>query len=1487
VTKKYLKWAGEGINFLKNIIPWISKKQEFLSHLPEYLDYLKRQKFSVTARLVREEILRKLTTETFSPAIRDRFNLTDPLPEGELFTNFEREPDRISQVKKIINALYHVERSLINVENFSIDVSVQFGKDLWNLWKHTLGHIYRACQLITHLDIDLREIFYKELALLAPIFSIVKNFADRSVEKKQGLLSRIKYQKAAHHAGFFGGVLIDQLNPAGGGVDYEFLTQVSVALPGYLDKLRGYVEQFSATISQNESTIDKKALDILQDNALQLLHALDRTREGHLFLPIKIVHYIRMIRHTITLSMSIFKQAGYLTESTQDVVRAQLARLKYDVLPFLFELVDKMEEDAMLAPGTLSKSLMTVAKDLYKTIIKYVHKFVDFSKKGSELVTIEDSQFVRKRLAYAHKRLVVEREALLKAEPVSEAVRLFFETLSAQQASHQRLIDLPLNVRSTLKEQYKVFQPLVIKHDVVLNKAILHGLTQKEKGWRDTFSWKYEDKISSILELQSNMEAQLEKQSASHHFHIQLITDQILSISSDVPFLRLFPYDKGHDPFAINEFDIICLKVAAEREHLLQQPRPQTYEQHLAMDQLAQKTDAFSVAAKGSNIITSMNDLSASDVLSLYRVYQQRCEQLTKALEAYHEFYRILTTQDNPRPWKQLDDSTRRRLRNLYSIFQPYVISGLSQGVGEEVAANFDRDLIAVLSSQETLAQQKKKINGISTFDIRVRHELICRRFDAAYRYEKERCGLFVEQIKTVTRLEEENRELSSEQQAVRAHYVLKQNHYSKAIAELSTSLERLIKDKDGKPTAVFSLPVRERLVKASSGLPFPELGKKNQQLAQSSQVATLKRIFNCLYHLEEIAKKLESLNDKSYEWKYSFSVILIGHHLYQVQSLLRRIAEAPVWQVIKGEIWDGIQVAYRALMEMRQYYIPEPIEEGGITRDLVDGHFPVLFYSLTALKVLPEHIQAIRGQTNISQEQTAALHQHTEKVTADIERIFTNSSSYFKLFFEIPAIYQLLRQLKANLADAAAASNQLVMDNLAFIHYELLTKILLEGDRFEDVSCLMPGTLTSPLKKILDTFYQGLLEPLGLTSQRHIALVTSMFPIEQRICAAEQRVAGAEGEKKTVDDKCKSIKRLLDCLKHYYNKIDLGPEESLPFISKFMEEYQNDLPMIKEIMPLLGADCPTNVDLVLDDCVLKPSVLNPIHVLLERCVSYYQGLSATQELISHTAKEKIKYLSGVDGVIHCQLKANRQFIEEYAKKSFDQQATELSERPVGFVHRQKEYRQHLSDCLNETKDRVVLASKNEEDVNGTIGQLLADKVKQFEAEHFKQYYHLESIIAAINYLKHYLHQSSTALSTSSSAIHKKSFMFESEQTLRKKSKLMRELEELALDEKLSMTQRISSVQEYVKKRSFETQILDYHHYDAFTFGWLKQCLAWLLEWIGCYTPERRKCHKQLMDAAKPPVGDVGVLGFFASRVRPYSPPSITPDGAPGIPSAT
>ena len=74
----------------------------------------------------------------------------------------------------------------------------------------------------------------------------------------------------------------------------------------------------------------------------------------------------------------------------------------------------------------------------------------------------------------------------------------------------------------------------------------------------------------------------------------------------------------------------------------------------------------------------------------------------------------------------------------------------------------------------------------------------------------------------------------------------------------------------------------------------------------------------------------------------------------------------------------------------------------------------------------------------------------------------------------------------------------------------------------------------------------------------------------------------------------------------------------------------------------------------------------------------------------------------------------------------------------------------------------------------------------------------------------------------------------------------------------------------FVTLPTFETRITACHDDDSFTLAWLMQWVMSILDLIGLYIPEHKKCYNQLLKSVEPPLEGIGQLsarfGLFSAN---------------------
>lgn len=622
------------------------------------IESFKRNQLSKHVERVYAQIFDVLNSKHVSPQIRPYFAPEKINATGVPFTEFELEPDNITQIKKLINALYYARLSFIDLENLDIRDLHKATPNAQLLISNTIETTYEASYLATHLDVDLKEMFREELDFVLPHLTQVQQLAEKNAQATKNAIQPYPLAKTVGEAT---GKTVDQLRPLGGDVDYNFLTEFSALLPSYINQLTEKIESYSSQIRQNEPKLNQKKLDEIQNAALHLLNDIENLKGNKILVSLKFLNYIHILRNLITLVMSTMEQVGELSEFSQDVVCGKLSQIKYDVLPKLFGLVDKIEVNCMLNPGTLSIPLMANAQKLYEALVYLPKKAIDFKTRGEELLQIEDSRFIELRLELAYKRIDTANKTLYKTKQAQNAIDAFFDEL--EKAEHQKLSlhQLPEQVREELISHYKIFKPYVERLNVDLNDQMIAGLLGPQawssyttrSAWSSYISrpWSFitraldPDHVSVVLPKRAALSALIDKNEATQLFHIRLNRDLIDSVYKNAQ-LALYPYNRQTNVYTLDETIPLGIK---------NDEAPLTLEK------------------------TQLRALR-KNFLSFNRLINR----------AIREDQTHLTL-------NQLDNKTKIRIKNLYNKLRPYLPYLTEQ---KEDLHNFEQYLVAVLANR-------------------------------------------------------------------------------------------------------------------------------------------------------------------------------------------------------------------------------------------------------------------------------------------------------------------------------------------------------------------------------------------------------------------------------------------------------------------------------------------------------------------------------------------------------------------------------------------------------------------------------------------------------------------------------------------------------------------------------------------------------------------------------------------------------------------
>lgn len=1448
----------------------------------EYIDILESFKeHHISARLeqINTKIFEALLSDKFNPEIASYFIHTNDQglravqinKEGPPFTNYSLDPDNVSQVKKLINALYFARLALIDLEQINpIGLTLTSINDFFRLYSKTIDKAYEASYLLTHMDVSVQDIFRNELQLILPALIKLRAIIQPSDEQKRRLTQQIEAYPLSHTIGTITGTALEQMKPSNGVLDYGFLTQFGSILPSYIEKATQYIEQYSKNLVEIEPSLNNERITELKATGLKLLADLEHLKGGHFFISLKFLKYIHIVRHIITLGMSAIEQMGNLSASSQDLIRYNLSQLKYEVLPSLFSLVDKIEVESMLKPGTLSVPLMAKIEPFYAAIIHYASKPVDFQSKGEELLSIEDSHFLSLRLEAGYKRIRDAEKELFKIKKVQEAYTSLINLLNEEPWRELTLNNLPEDLKITLRGHYKIINVHLLNLNPELSELIISNL-EGQKSWGSYFQswgsnlqswatflstptqWRQQQRaineVSQIVNQLQPLDGFIKKRIASLNFHVSLNKQLIKSVQEQTN-LMLYPYsENNYAPLSSvsystapsegapselerTEQSIVAPVEVANREQNAAITSPPARIRHsvfiidesqaLAESKSAHSDIQYKMNGE-NNLVENQQQLRADEALSLARWYRDKCDKFNVARNAYEQLIKVPELLQSPFNPSMLNQKTKELCRKLYNQFQAYFINGMPQELRAD-GLTFDKFLVQSLSNN---SRDRGNLEPNLFITMNEHFQQFFSIIDLLWRkksrdYEALAVRLFAK--------EHNEQEMIHYVPTNRQHYLIKETHYSKFIKDFRAELEQVL--------LVFNPSMLQELKIQPDGIPFPELSR-HPLMSQGKQVRAIKQLFNAVYHIEHILRQLENLNDKSKKSQYVFYLIQAYGQINEIVKISKSLASDPHFELIGQELFEKIQYAWATIQEHIEPYqtAHDTIPIKGVVQ------YNALWYTLNAFFILPEHIKSIEHHAKISPEMLIALQKSAKKSTLGIEAIINNAHSYFRLFLQTPNMIQLYFNLKKKLGTFINTTHDAATRHLNEFNLQLFLPMLIEADHMEDSLCLKPGTLSEPLRIMLREYYKGLLAPLKLHAKQHLELIGDEQVLEQRIIDNEQQIERLSKDLQELRQRFAPINKLNILIQRHneYHKNTDCPN----IIST---AYSNALPLLIDLQAELSLSPEKhNADSVALDNRLNENnepKLEQIGALVHASHAHFKGLEKTYTLQIDTHNGKKTYLNELR---RTQKSEQVHFINEYTTESFDRQIDVLANRYVGLQHADEEYTKNLKDHLLAFKEDMMSTAKTTDDINLSIEEQLKEKITAYQQQHLIAYHQLEAIRIALAQFGSYFRKSDEAIKQGRS-------LFENQITLDEKTTQIRALLKTAKNQELLIQERINQITRAVRENpNFTRIILQYKEVDYLSFAYLGQCILALLEALHLYKPSRAACLSELETAVKTP----------------------------------
>lgn len=1258
-------------------------------------------------------VMARLLGAEFSPEVA-RLIADDFKPDGLPFDEgqWAFDPDLISQMKKIVNALYHLERLALLIDgkvalgNGSLMEMLRcipslFYQDIPGLQ----GHVYEIIRLLTHVDVDFSGLFRQELAALMPLIQPLQTMAWSS--------AAFDTARQLGEATGNGVMQLSQMN-------YTFLTQLVFLLPSYLARMKAGIDACA-----NEARIAREDMD-----APQMVQWLDGLQIAGVRLSNNRL-YLDYFRPLFALQTGILNELAHLNGASAHVVLEKVAQMK-EKFSTVVACVDELEVTLGLRPGLMSAPLVQMVDEIHQEGVNaYWESGIELPLEIDALRLIDES-FTNNRLAQAFRRNAEDGLACEQLDEVMNQCDRFFNTLYQYDLS-TRLNQLDDAVKVGLIEPFRSIQPYLAVVDITLSNAIVKSLlTREEPGVFDSlYSKNYPDRLTNILRVKYALAAHISKLKQTHLFRQQLNISLINTL-------------EGPDLF-------IPINFFRER---IPSNAPRT------LGPLVPDLDA---EKRATRVVKTL--MLSETVCDIRRRLAATLGVLSPVMQTQLNGARTIT---GSLPFPEIN--THYLTPNLNEA-----IEGLKQ----------PRELISfklVMNALYFLEQACHQYELLDERDLKITH--------IKTSLEVARYAALAGQ--TLAALPADDHYLSQ----ARA-----------LIASANTSIQGILAlRRDYKPDDGWDLELRV----VGEWDDFPDSAIPDQ---------------------DEINRPPVLIQYGDTYWLYG-NTNGAAWQLTQLDATV--VAES-------GLRFDDAHVPYnRHLYALYQ--------EITLKNAHAQPRYDAVFSIVNALTLLPQQLDAglqgldhetvdaaHRVAKDVSDEMRRMLDAFNQATPAEMNGIQVGFQHALRLFLETSAAFAWIQGIVGKVNDALRAvrdAHGTTVDHLGLIYRDLLTPILLEVDQWEERLGLQSGLLSRPLKQMLDVYYQGILTPIGLNTNRHIALATHTDDFVRRMDAARTRQDVANHQLAALNETKERVDALIHALSRY-SKYSEDEKEGL--VRLFRTDY---LPILNDATLSCQAvyaqvdlsNAPMMDWLNMDNDAQRASGLSLLRIRQADLI----GQIASQELVREAVVGQISHLQVQ---LMEQARLNIAFKRKCIAASLHRQSQLFAGVSAGFDDA-------LSRFVNGLEQEVFDSVEQAEDIDMAIAIMLDTKIIRFETEQGCYYRQLVAIQQAVDQMNAYMISQQAEL-----ILHAHvglSSGFESQATLGTKRALLEEIERWIVNPALTAHDKVAGIHAIIHQNGFESTLLAYERYDAFTYGWLVQCVTSFLELICLYKPEPKVAYEKL-----------------------------------------
>jgi hypothetical protein len=1454
--------------------------------IPKFCKSIKEKDFLQIINTLRAQVLTHFETDLHSEIRKYLLKGKDGFYEIKA-----EDPALVSQIKKILNALNYAEKIVTFIITLDLNPDSGFklgpllenkgkqhveymAKIIWylavkdsvigNLFyfdleqdvepeelqfireiEQTIQYVHKAQSSLLEIDLPTYQIFGEELKILGLIINSVQTLTTKETRVfLQDKLSRVDEaaEVVGNYVGKPLGIFIDQLSPHLGKTDYSFLTHHLGLLPGYLDQLTALIYSYGAGKPGTVPALNTKDHDAFKNAAIRLF--LDLSSYEDLFFWQKAESLLFPIRkEVLTLTQGSYQQVWRVTEATGEMVAYQLSRVKNELFTKIISESDKLELYLGFAPGILTKPLMRQLTGLYQTLVSYANSVIDLKEKYPDLVQLDNTSFLTKRLQATLKEKNLCQLKLKNALKAKEDLEEFIKGADGSREKEKR---------EALKKLYLSFKHYVIEYNpklsVLLDEYLSTSKTAKSLGFS----------LKDLPALSSKIKQLCDKDAATFGCYLQLAENRLTDIPKQITG-KLYPLDpkQRHSVFIVNEQDWLT-----EYRDL--------------------KKKGFSV---GHQFHADLSALTPDNRAKLYDYHAVRVLTLKHIQREIDGFLQQLAEGDWLSDQKQINEIIER-----YRVLQPYLVDSLAALPDDERDKSFvgllsqlSRDLgkpekfVVILDAMST-GMQALKQRIVTEIERSERRQIL---FDFAHHQTIEAQDVLFN-----------NAPLTLESELVkRQDKWIRHQYLSRAAADMNNALRALLGQFD--PSLKLSA-----LQSASPDVaPFPEMEGDLETLAVPSQVSWIKRMMNVVFYISSNFRYLESL-DRDAHKKDVTHYFLKGpliEGIYQIKPFLELTkAYQTLWELMlepTGQLlFNVVSNGYNKLMQ--GWTTLQPLYFANADTLAVKNKAPVsssgLWYPLLSLMVLPEHLTSLSAGTPYGASQAEKAQKEAKELAQYIEKIIAKfqGGQYFSLILQSPnLISKFLPQLKAQLDLVRGKTHDITIKHLKDIQTSLYS-LLLEADALELKFGFRVGLIAEPLKLILDRFFSQFIAPLGigLTMSTQLMLDTSSF--NQRLEANRQKQAQTESLLESERTAFGRLERFLKSLELIKNKLDAKVVITEEEKKQFQEQYWELYPALQSqqshyALAMDQRDKSVELDEFCKEC-LQTRVKKAEE---EGQIYHYPPLKDMLYLVKHVhaaKKGNINTLEMKSGYLNAQARAinaaRQQYNNKEGQEAFERFINSAIDGKIDLICKKSSQLVHLRDEFKTRLQASLLASKDEllkkinilpaDDLDRTIALALEKQFQVFTQTQFMQLCQLNAIVTSIEHFQAYCHKEQL------NPIYE--LIDPVRGTIRPKIDLLTKLKVIALDERQSPDTRLELIREEAKRDTFHTILSAHDTHFKFEAKALKRAFLNLFHsifnflGIATYHPEDIYVSLDKTIQEEQSTGEQSSLiksGFFAERV--------------------